>query len=114
MPSQSKVKRVITVQEIEDLKGKIRCLYKLFKNPRMMLEELKPTVVKLLESMHILSLCAYVPHSDACRKIVELGMKQIAILEDVVIRVVLSGKTVKQAAEKHLCRATQNNNPTSN
>ena len=30
----------------------------------MMLEELKPTVVKLLESMHILSLCAYVPHSD--------------------------------------------------
>ncbi|KAF1748963.1 hypothetical protein GCK72_025430 [Caenorhabditis remanei] len=108
MPSESKVERVLTVQEIEDLKGKTRCLYKLFKNPRMMLAELKPTLVQLLESMHILTLCADVPHSDACRKIVDLGMKQTAILEDIVIRVVLCGETVKEVAEKHLRRVTQN------
>ncbi|EFP03640.1 hypothetical protein CRE_19149 [Caenorhabditis remanei] len=53
MPSESKVERVLTVQEIEDLKGKTRCLYKLFKNPRMMLAELKPTLVQLLESIRV-------------------------------------------------------------
>ncbi|EGT58261.1 hypothetical protein CAEBREN_18523 [Caenorhabditis brenneri] len=91
------VRYLITVEELRDMNGKIRCLSRLFKHPRRMIPTLQPYITLLLASQHSFVKCAKVQYTEAGRAQIKPSLESMKHLEDIVIRVILQGEDPARA-----------------
>uniref|UniRef100_A0A1I7TN54 Mediator of RNA polymerase II transcription subunit 7 n=1 Tax=Caenorhabditis tropicalis TaxID=1561998 RepID=A0A1I7TN54_9PELO len=90
---------LVTQQEAEDLSKRLSGLKKLIQKPRANLPELQPFLHQLIQALHALvmsSTCQYTPEA---RQIAETGFRTTKMLEDVVIRTIVSGDSPRVVYE---------------
>uniref|UniRef100_A0A1I7TN53 Mediator of RNA polymerase II transcription subunit 7 n=1 Tax=Caenorhabditis tropicalis TaxID=1561998 RepID=A0A1I7TN53_9PELO len=105
---------LVTQQEAEDLSKRLSGLKKLIQKPRANLPELQPFLHQLIQALHALvmsSTCQYTPvinlisdknpliFFQEARQIAETGFRTTKMLEDVVIRTIVSGDSPRVVYE---------------
>ncbi|CAI2355969.1 unnamed protein product [Caenorhabditis sp. 36 PRJEB53466] len=80
---------LVSADETSDMQGKLRCLQKLLKNPRARIPEVVYTVRQYVKSMKALMNLNKTPYHSESRAKISIVFKNVAAVEDYLIRVIL-------------------------
>uniref|UniRef100_A0A1I7TGT2 DUF2200 family protein n=1 Tax=Caenorhabditis tropicalis TaxID=1561998 RepID=A0A1I7TGT2_9PELO len=92
---------VVSDKQIKSLRGKLKSLKVLTKNPRAESAEIRPFIVYLTRTIHEIIDSKSLPRTEENLKMVQKKLSDMPKLEDLLIRVIVGGESLQEARERN-------------